>query len=810
MNTEMSEKATPQILSRSAVQILSQGLDASDILECYALVRPAPLHNAMMSDATMTVHKVGVGIRYRSLTLTEEGEDKDKIREITLEYGPQRMGVSLSQESTPLVQHEGSGGTDVNSTETDYSTAFVTWENEGKVYYTTQIASTGYISAYYMASVTGAVLEKVLEKAVEYPLENIASRGRPRRYQPFVVVDGSNPLLPPGYEGDLPPKRKVLLKSSGSSDFLEYMWYSLAELGVSLQPILKPPTYEVQLVSTGVEKVKVGPPTWVTQSAATFYEKLYQCIEAKVTGDYSRYAMPTPSPTSNSPLPTPQITDGSTSGAPSTSNFAPTSNAPLPTPQIIDGTTSEAPSSPGQNTTENNLNNGPVRNRKRLLRSEQISMRDARLLDGFIGNDTLADPDERHSAFPPDSKSLDDSNNATGGPLSVIESIAPSAAALPPNSAKKTDVEEAQIAANQAQQAASQAKDAAKTDVDSKAADAAQVAATAAKKAADSSAQAAAAAQSAALMSGDGNAVIGVIAPCFTDPQFGIAEDDGNGTIMAHAYLYMDGSSYYKVNLTYPFVQVVQVDLTLPQPGDFAVPGDNGDFVDWALALFLLCTAIFGLLMLVQQVCGGYVKLFQPLFKFQRWFFNPMHHHDTIQDEIEEQKIAQARQGGGQEYTFGQDAIPISMGGRPGPVSPRTYLNTNFSGQQVKSDNKKEWIPLTSSDEQLDDSESSHEDREIEMIQKPPPMAREHASHHRATSRGSRDSGDSASSFSRSDQMDGSNKDIRIQENELPARFTRDPDFVELPNLKSTSKVAVPVGAKRSVSPPNGSSGSLV
>ena len=106
-------------------------------------------------------------------------------------------------------------------------------------------------------------------------------------------------MLPPGFEGDLPDntQRKVMLKSSSSTDFMHYMWNILAELGVKLDPILAPPTYEVQLLATGVEKVRVGPPLWVTHSAALFYDQLYKCIEAKVTGDYSKFAKRTPTPT---------------------------------------------------------------------------------------------------------------------------------------------------------------------------------------------------------------------------------------------------------------------------------------------------------------------------------------------------------------------------------------------------------------------------------------------------------------------------------------------------------------------------------
>jgi hypothetical protein len=40
--------------------------------------------------------------------------------------------------------------------------------------------------------------------------------------------------------------------------------------------------------------------------------------------------------------------------------------------------------------------------------------------------------------------------------------------------------------------------------------------------------------------------------------------------------------------------------------------------------------------------------------------------------------------------------------------------------------------------------------------------------------------------------------DRRIHEEELPSRLSRDPELVDMPNLKSSSKIAIPVGFTRS------------
>jgi len=875
-----SSAAIPQILTRSVVPELSEGLDAADILECYALVRRAPLHNAMLPDATITIHKVALGLRYRPLKMTDLDEEPSP-REITLEYGPQRMGASLSQESMPSVQKEqsssgtdsmmdSSGGTAANNNSTDDTNArsFLTWENEGKIYYTSQIASTGYVSAYYMASVTGAVLGKILEKAVEYPMANAFIRGRPRRYQPFVVVDGStNQILPPGYEGEIPSQNnpKVMLRSSSDSDFMDYMWYTLAELGVSLHPILAPPTYQIQLLATGIEKVKVGPPDWVTQSAASFYNKLYMCIEAKVTGDYSKYAKLTANPTvllAPSQAPTTIFSSNSTfenelddmgdsndgnggvrrlarkrvlkrADLPGTPAMKKT-NPPIDAIEMVENkfltetgnsTTVESSfdfSSPSENATVashlHDSTNAPAAN----------------VRTASLGGTSHFNNSSRTQS-PLDTNATSGAVAGNLGNLSLVPSTPPETVfpSLAPSKINpkdtKTEVDKAQIAADQAKQAAAEAKDAAKTPVESKAANAAAAAADAAQVAADATSNAAAQAAMEALLSGDGATITSVLLPCVSDPQFGIARLDENETIISQAYLYLDGSSYYRLNLTFPFVQVVPVEHKLPQPRDFDGTGGGGDFVDWSLAFLIVFFLVFGTMALIQQVFGGYVKLFRPLFNFQIWFFNPLH-YDEIKEAMEEEiRISSgSRKGRGHVHAFGQDAIPESMGGRrsmvngkkPSKLIRRIKEDDDEDDDDDDMENSgRERVPLKKSNSGhiLDDSESSHEACEIEMTEAKIPASSR--LFQRASSRGSAESVGSASSLGFLDNGPTANgivgnlelveQDHRIVEDELPSRFTRDPDLVEMPNLKSTSKVAIPVGVQRNRSF-NSSSGSTL
>ena len=116
--SELQSTSTPQILTRSVLSKLTDGLDAGDVLESYVLIRSAPLHSPQIKNATLHVHKMAIGLRYRAMPhsvsaamgVLGEDEGPKKDREITLEFGPQRRGVSLSQESFPIVLQENTGG----------------------------------------------------------------------------------------------------------------------------------------------------------------------------------------------------------------------------------------------------------------------------------------------------------------------------------------------------------------------------------------------------------------------------------------------------------------------------------------------------------------------------------------------------------------------------------------------------------------------------------------------------------------------------------------------------------------------------
>jgi hypothetical protein len=335
--------ATATILSRaSQLSSLISHLDASDVVEVYVVTRMAHLtnvasnfggrensggggnrkargildegstssseanagENAPASSTTSSanipsgpvmIRKSALAFRYRprvasashsSRSSTASSSQRDdhehrKYFELTLEYGPERVGATRSFEAMPVVHMD----TELMA-EAGYG-KYATWSNDGRVYYSIQI-SNEWTDAYYMAPITGVVLEKIIQHAADYNYK------RPR-YQPFEVVS-----IPSG---------NLVLRSSGADDFVSDMFRDLAELYVEIDPLLVPPRSRVQFYvsdpeETGGENggvvsdvadsktkrsqmnsnVVMVKGTVEASRAATFYEKFFNCANAIRTG----------------------------------------------------------------------------------------------------------------------------------------------------------------------------------------------------------------------------------------------------------------------------------------------------------------------------------------------------------------------------------------------------------------------------------------------------------------------------------------------------------------------------------------------
>ena len=219
---------TSQILTRSTVLPSMDTMDAGDVIECYTLVRMAPLEN----ESTLLIHdsensnplnngnadssgsnnnnnnnnilvtKSALAFRYKPKSTSLDAAVKSPF-ELVLEYGPQRTGPTQSNEAVSVV-----GGTNAE-------TMYLSWENHAKIYYTLSINKQEdyYTNAYYMAPITGAVLSKILDYILDYP-------GHHPRYQPFTVVAKNRRVAESVMS-------QPIIRSSNSDDFVWDVLYSL-------------------------------------------------------------------------------------------------------------------------------------------------------------------------------------------------------------------------------------------------------------------------------------------------------------------------------------------------------------------------------------------------------------------------------------------------------------------------------------------------------------------------------------------------------------------------------------------------------
>mmetsp|Transcript_13353 Transcript_13353/g.31229 ORF Transcript_13353/g.31229 Transcript_13353/m.31229 type:complete len:867 (-) Transcript_13353:33-2633(-) len=810
-NKNIPPLETPRVLNRNVITSLTHGLDASDVLECYSLVRSAPLHG--IADSTITVQKMTIGIRFRPTAADLKNPYNVKTpMELTLEYGPARLGPALSDEATPIVHGN------------DESSSYLAWDNVGKVYFTQKIVAENFRSSHYMASMTGAVLNKLLHEAVEYTEKRTI-------YQPFAVYSD---------------KGKQLLRSSSSKDFAWFVWSHLARLGVEIEPILPPSIYEARLYVKSA--IKVFPDQSVTQAAATFYQKLYDCMESIASNNYGAYL------SSRNQQPASIMDnkeDGTNNGtrhlALRSENDANDGNHRRKLADIDEGEGEVDEDRDDQDETEAmDEGEGEVVDEGEVL--DEIDNMDEG--EGEVGED--GDDQDEMEVIDEDEGEVDDSNddgddNGDGEEVidedseeTEIENSGDNSPAtleqddeentdpepevseetsqlpsnpLPSSSNQETastletgigepsstisptpvpsesirDVEKAQNAAYDAQKAADDAKNAAHTEGETKAADAAQAAADAAQAAADATSSAASQAAKDSLLSEDGAMMSTIISTCFSNPRYEISSADGNGTTSTEIYLFRDPSSYYKLELTSPYLEIVKLNRELPNAATLLSGSSaGGDALDWTLALSIVFLLFLTVLLICQQMGKHYIEA---IYKCQRWYFNPRKH------DYEGQSISGVQSGS--HFFFGESGIPISMGGRRSSYSP---LNNQDAIQDVivdkpyKDDDgdigengilpmSPDHLPPTPLHKQR--KNSSTPSREVEMTS----FTLERHNHTgpvgRRNSNPWRENSDSSGGSVEGDEI----------VLDIPERFLRNPDLVDMPSLKSKSKVAIPVGS---------------
>jgi hypothetical protein len=766
----------PQILTHSVIPSLITNLDASDVIECYSLsrtVRLADFHN-------VTIVKMALGLRYAG----GGGNNSNKRPlELTLEYGPQRTSSYLQDDSMPLVITDN----------------HLSWANEANVYYTTaSIRSFRWKSAYYMSSLTGAVLEKILEKAASY------STLKPR-YQPFVVVatmpDNSDDKIS---QND--PHRQAsrqILKSSSSIDFCLQMWTDMVDLGVDLTPIVSPPTIVPRLHVMGrVRKISGynDENDYIPQRAAHFYQSFSNCWKAIATGDYSYYETSMPSSSPSTPYPTTlNPTDFPSAVEPSA---APTvfSTTEVPSnmpslrkdgnvsyllqdkenltdqdfgsfiPTTLNSTNDTKPKDNGTTTKKSGSSKGNLSRTKPINRKNKTSrflkpdlqyrsrkLRDIQQIYTVKSTHRLlwkALDSISEFIFPHHRMNQNDEvesddvflgelafHNLTTLPesnfsVTTIPSLAPTA----------DTASEAEKAANEAHMAAQEAKNASTYESAEKAATAAEHAADAAQKAANAARWQK---DMETMNSGDGALITQALQRCWTDPLYGLAT--GNSSTVA-GYLYLDGNFYYQMNLIPPYLDVYESSMQIPLPESRVKPITTDDFVDWALAFCIVGLFLSGLFAFLQQFGLRFA-----FYNRQQFFFDPTGKNNEEEGDIGcDTSIARSRSssiassdtqglGRGKDVVDTDDGIPLSMGGRR-QISRNTHLLVTNS-------------PTNSVERETFDQEGN-----IELV-------------------------NMMSIFPLVEDQVNPSPLTQVP----PRRFTRHPDLVDMPSLRSRSKVAKPV-----------------
>ena len=704
------------LLTNEVAGELAAGLDASDVLECYWLNRRVFLQG--VANQTISVSKTALGLRYRPPPWASENNPHK--REIVLEYGPDRAGYKNENDVLPvLIPSDADGDGAAES-------SYVSWHNEGRVYYSQEIHALQYESATYMASVTGAVVVDVLQRAARYPTQRGA-----RRYQPWQVMlmhntDATTETTTAAAAAATEEAATIKLRSSSDVDFVNDMMQHLATLGVDLQPVLRPTVYSLELTVRGVSRETVTPAS--KAGMAVFYEKLYACVNQLASGQPAsrtsaakETVTPTPAPVEPFPI----------IGAPTAS----------PTASVGDGggnvnnSATQAPSYSWDFSTSS-----PSPEYRRILQNDGSES---------VNETTVPNPTVAPTHVP--------TWRVTTQP-SVL--VPPSPADPPPSSS----VADAQKAAEEAHKAVQNA-----TDIES-AAQAAQQAVDAAQQAVDVTVTQEAVLRQEALMSGNAEEMTLAVSLCFSDPIYGIRSNEANVSVTP-AYLYWDASYYFNLELVHPYVRVVPTIWTAPAPVKTKVSAFAPDstFVDWSLVLFYVCLGLVGLLLLAQRISPSSALRSQWLYKYQRWFFDPMHHNfdDAENDEV---KRAESR-------PLGRDGIPYSMGGgeqqRPSPL----YVGGHFRRTRAASkDGLFKQSSSAGSNGAVTSVDAVSVPGDVEMV----PQNKSLGSMH----------GESSSDMGDDEFMDKTSSAVSH-------RLFRDPEFVELPDLTSSSKVAIPVSLRR-------------
>jgi len=253
------------------------------------------------------------------------------------------------------------------------------------------------------------------------------------------------------------------------------------------------------------------------------------------------------------------------------------------------------------------------------------------------------------------------------------------------------------------------------------------------------------------LISGIGPLMTSAILPCITSSTIDKKETLG--------YLFVDSSTYYRLNLTFPYLEVRTLHPNMPAP--HPLQQGKGSVVDWMFVLMIVGGFLYGIYKILHHVrliddfknLGVCFKRCLNLKESPYAYANENEGEGFVMDPTSSRNSRSNEKtmfaGGGNPHNFGQDAIPPSMGGKMtgGPSAKRTYEDMKvINGVTV----------LGVSGNGSRNSKKKHDDEEEEE-----------------------------------------DMELGALENSMDVRIQRDPDLVDLPNLVSRSKVALPLSSMK-------------
>ena len=138
-------------------------------------------------------------------------------------------------------------------------------------------------------------------------------------------------------------------------------------------------------------------------------------------------------------------------------------------------------------------------------------------------------------------------------------------------------------------------------------------------EAADATLTAASKAAMDSLLHGDGATMTSILSTCFSDPKYhiGQANNDDDDDKSTFVYLYIDGATYYRLNITEPYWDVLHSSQAIATPETPSIA--KASFFEWLLVLIIIGGFLFGILVMLHFT--GVVSI-DPRLSF-RWFFHP-------------------------------------------------------------------------------------------------------------------------------------------------------------------------------------------